>query len=188
MDELRAFWTMAAAAVLLLLASCDLTPGSTAASGRAAAQKPDQEATAMPDKVVKTDAEWKQLLTPEQYRILRKKGTEPAFTGQYYDLKEKGVYECAACGNVLFSSDAKYDSGTGWPSFWKPATEGSVTTQPDNTLFTRRTEVLCSRCGGHLGHVFDDGPPPTGLRYCINSAALKFVPAAQDDQAGGTGK
>jgi peptide-methionine (R)-S-oxide reductase len=126
--------------------------------------------------VAKTDAEWRAQLTPEQYHILREKGTERAFTGQYYKTKEPGVYLCAACGNELFSSETKYESGSGWPSYWEPASSGAVETRRDLSHFMTRTEVVCSRCGGHLGHVFDDGPQPTGLRYCINSAALDFVP------------
>jgi peptide-methionine (R)-S-oxide reductase len=130
--------------------------------------------------VIKSEKEWKEILTPEQYRVLREKGTEPAFTGKYYDNENKGLYVCAGCGNVLFHSDAKFDSGTGWPSFFMPASEKSIITQSDNSNFMQRTEVLCSRCGGHLGHVFDDGPKPTGLRYCMNSVALNFE-AGKDD-------
>ncbi|MFC1715862.1 peptide-methionine (R)-S-oxide reductase MsrB [Candidatus Poribacteria bacterium] len=121
-----------------------------------------------------SEEEWKGILTPGQFFVLRKKGTERAYTGEYHDSKKEGLYVCAGCGNELFHSDAKFDSGTGWPSFWMPISEESVVTQPDNGFFTRATEVLCSRCGGHLGHVFDDGPLPTGLRYCLNSLALDF--------------
>ncbi|MHC4591548.1 MAG: peptide-methionine (R)-S-oxide reductase MsrB [Planctomycetota bacterium] len=128
----------------------------------------------MADRVIKTDAEWKRLLSPEQYRVTRRKGTEPASSGLYHDLKDEGIYRCVCCGNVLFSSEQKYDSGTGWPSFWAPVAEGGVRTAEDRSLFTVRTEVLCSRCDAHLGHVFEDGPQPTGLRYCINSVALVF--------------
>ncbi len=126
------------------------------------------------EKISKSDAEWKKSLPPEAFHILREKGTEQAFTGKYWDLHEKGVYLCAACGNELFSSETKFDSGTGWPSFWQPLADSNVRTEDDRSLSTHRTEVVCSLCGGHLGHVFDDGPKPTGLRYCINSAALKF--------------
>jgi len=129
------------------------------------------------EKIHKTDEEWKKILTPEQYKVLRKKGTEPAFTGKYHANHEKGVYVCAACGLPLFSSDTKFDSGTGWPSFWKPIDETHVETETDRSFFMSRTEVLCARCGGHLGHVFHDGPPPTGLRYCMNSVSLEFKKA-----------
>jgi peptide-methionine (R)-S-oxide reductase len=127
--------------------------------------------------VTYTDAEWRQRLTPEQYRVLRQEGTEPPFQNAYYNNKKPGIYQCAGCGQPLFSSEAKYDSGTGWPSFWQPISPTAVATKTDWKLFVPRTEVHCSRCGGHLGHVFPDGPAPTGQRYCMNSAALVFVPA-----------
>ncbi len=119
-----------------------------------------------------TEDEWKKKLTPEEYQILREKGTEPAFSGEYWDEKSAGVYKCAGCGQELFDSDTKFDSGTGWPSFYQPVKEDNVETATDDSYRMRRTEVLCSRCGGHLGHVFEDGPAPTGLRYCINSGSL----------------
>jgi peptide-methionine (R)-S-oxide reductase len=133
----------------------------------------------MSEKVVKSEEEWKKQLTAEQFSVLRKKGTEQAGTGKYAYSHEHGIYRCAGCGLELFRSEDKYESGTGWPSFFAPIAPENVATAADNSLFSRRTEVLCPRCGGHLGHVFDDGPKPTGLRYCMNSAALDFVAAVK---------
>ena len=149
-----------------LSASVEASP---ARRGSAVAGKPSV------GRVMKTDQEWKKTLTPDQYRVLRKKGTEIAFTGKYWNHKGHGVYRCAGCGLELFSSDTKFESGTGWPSFWAPIAKPNVGEHTDTTLGMKRVEVVCGRCGGHLGHMFDDGPAPTGLRYCINSAALDFA-------------
>jgi peptide-methionine (R)-S-oxide reductase len=127
----------------------------------------------------RSDSEWKEKLSPEQYEVLRRKGTERAFTGKYYNSKEEGVYRCAGCGNPLFDSETKFDSGTGWPSYYQPVSGQAVETEEDRSHGMIRTEVLCARCGGHLGHVFPDGPQPTGQRYCINSVSLDFEPKAK---------
>jgi peptide-methionine (R)-S-oxide reductase len=129
----------------------------------------------MSDKVIKNPEEWRKQLTAEQFHVTREQGTEQAFTGETWNNHEHGIYQCVCCGNDLYRSEEKYESGTGWPSFWQPIAPENIATRADNSLFSRRTEVICSRCDAHLGHVFEDGPKPTGLRYCMNSAAMKFV-------------
>ena len=160
-------------ATLLIPAVGGFSQVATLTNATATTPTPNTTQT-MTNQIPKTDAEWKKELTPEQYRVLRQKGTEQAFTGAYWQTKSNGVYRCAGCGTELFASDSKFDSGCGWPSFSAPKDAKVVAEAADNSHFMKRTEVLCSKCGGHLGHVFDDGPKPTGLRYCINSASLKF--------------
>lgn len=165
------------AAIAALSGRWNYEPSAADAANKIKIYSAEKRTYVMSDEVVKTKEEWKKILTPEQFRILREKGTERAFSGKYANSHDHGIYRCAGCGLDLFRSEDKFESGTGWPSFTAPIAKENIKTAVDKSFFSTRTEVLCRRCGGHLGHVFDDGPKPTGLRYCMNSAALQFEPA-----------
>jgi methionine-R-sulfoxide reductase len=159
---------------LLIPALIFVSVGYSCSQPKSKPEIPNTKTTMTTEKINKSEEDWKKELSPEQYHILRNKGTERPFTGKYDKFNEKGSYVCAACGNPLFDSDAKFDAGCGWPSFFKSLDSTKITLQADNSLGVARTEIMCARCGGHLGHVFDDGPAPTGLRYCVNSISLDF--------------